>query len=242
MKKTGLLIAAHLSAFILPLFFWAGQAMATTYINSNFTMIDPGGTTFGGTNDIEALWDGTLNTDVTGTNFNMTMASEADFPFFGFPWAAHNIRVFGPGSYSFDTTCSVTEVESGIAACGGAAADFLDLSVGADQIGAHILWDWNISENIDIAVLWDKNDVFDSTAPHDIYQGPAGSGPALDTIFDLVSVDGDGDGTPGIVMIDGPFIGFSANFNLQAVPIPPAVWLFGSGLLGLVGMARHKKA
>jgi len=26
------------------------------------------------------------------------------------------------------------------------------------------------------------------------------------------------------------------------VPVPPAVWLFGSGLLGLVGMARRKKA
>ena len=26
------------------------------------------------------------------------------------------------------------------------------------------------------------------------------------------------------------------------VPIPAAAWLFGSGLLGLVGMARHKKA
>jgi hypothetical protein len=26
------------------------------------------------------------------------------------------------------------------------------------------------------------------------------------------------------------------------VPIPPSVWLFGSGLLGLVGMARRKKA
>ncbi len=26
------------------------------------------------------------------------------------------------------------------------------------------------------------------------------------------------------------------------VPVPPAVWLFGSGLLGLVGIARRKKA
>ena len=26
------------------------------------------------------------------------------------------------------------------------------------------------------------------------------------------------------------------------VPIPSAIWLFGSGLLGLVGLARHKKA
>jgi hypothetical protein len=30
--------------------------------------------------------------------------------------------------------------------------------------------------------------------------------------------------------------------NLTAVPIPAAVWLFGSGLLGLVGIARRKKA
>ena len=25
------------------------------------------------------------------------------------------------------------------------------------------------------------------------------------------------------------------------VPIPPAIWLFGSGLIGLVGIARRKK-
>ena len=30
--------------------------------------------------------------------------------------------------------------------------------------------------------------------------------------------------------------------SLQAVPVPAAVWLFGSGLLGLVGVARRKKA
>lgn len=30
--------------------------------------------------------------------------------------------------------------------------------------------------------------------------------------------------------------------EITAVPVPAAVWLFGSGLLGLVGMARRKKA
>ena len=30
--------------------------------------------------------------------------------------------------------------------------------------------------------------------------------------------------------------------QVQVVPIPAAVWLFGSGLLGLVGIARRKKA
>lgn len=30
--------------------------------------------------------------------------------------------------------------------------------------------------------------------------------------------------------------------DVSAVPVPSAVWLFGSGLLGLVGMVKHKKA
>jgi len=34
----------------------------------------------------------------------------------------------------------------------------------------------------------------------------------------------------------------SYTLNVGAVPVPAAVWLFGSGLLGLVGMARRKKA
>jgi len=36
---------------------------------------------------------------------------------------------------------------------------------------------------------------------------------------------------------------FSQNvFGYQAVPVPAAAWLFGSGLISLVGMARRKKA
>lgn len=30
-------------------------------------------------------------------------------------------------------------------------------------------------------------------------------------------------------------------YLISSVPVPPAVWLFGSGLIGLVGMARRKK-
>lgn len=35
---------------------------------------------------------------------------------------------------------------------------------------------------------------------------------------------------------------FYDNLNVSAVPVPAAVWLFGSGLLGLVGVARRRKA
>ena len=34
----------------------------------------------------------------------------------------------------------------------------------------------------------------------------------------------------------------AGHFLVRPVPVPASVWLFGSGLLGLVGMARRKKA
>lgn len=47
---------------------------------------------------------------------------------------------------------------------------------------------------------------------------------------------------------DGPFVGLRISMEflgndppVTVVPIPAAIWLFGSGLLGLVGMARRKK-
>jgi len=36
--------------------------------------------------------------------------------------------------------------------------------------------------------------------------------------------------------------GSACTFDTSAIPIPAAVWLFGSGLIGLVGIARRKKA
>ena len=35
---------------------------------------------------------------------------------------------------------------------------------------------------------------------------------------------------------------YISGLNVTAVPVPAAVWLFGSGLLGLIGVARRKKA
>ena len=185
-------------------------------IFGNFTMLDAGGSTFGGTNDVAAIWDGSLNTSVTSTNFNMTMGSDANFPFFGFPWSAHDIRVFGAGNYSFDTTCTTAQVQAGTADCGGTADQFLDLNVGAGQVGAQVLFDWNITKNIDVVLLWDVDGIYSDPNPSGaLYQGPAGPTPATDCVYELVSRDADGDGAPGANMIDGPFINFQANFNLN---------------------------
>ena len=61
------------------------------------------------------------------------------------------------------------------------------------------------------------------------------------------------DGISGSPMIDGPFAGTSVNFDIgsgnslevlsvSSVPVPAAVWLFGSGLIGLIGLARRKQS
>ena len=34
---------------------------------------------------------------------------------------------------------------------------------------------------------------------------------------------------------------FSGDVNTSVVPIPTAVWLFGSGLIGLLGVAKRKR-
>jgi len=33
-----------------------------------------------------------------------------------------------------------------------------------------------------------------------------------------------------------------SNLMITAVPIPPAIWLFGSGLIGLIGIAKRRKS
>jgi len=42
--------------------------------------------------------------------------------------------------------------------------------------------------------------------------------------------------------VDAYFDNVTISTDVAAVPVPAAVWLFGSGLLGLIGVARRKKA
>jgi hypothetical protein len=58
-------------------------------------------------------------------------------------------------------------------------------------------------------------------------------GGAVSTPFDRVVLI---DWFDDVVFID------NLHFGNAVVPIPAAIWLFGSGLLGMVGIARRKKA
>lgn len=54
----------------------------------------------------------------------------------------------------------------------------------------------------------------------------------LDAAFHVSGIGGTGFTT----------VNYALHLEGHVVPLPPAVWLFGSGLLGLVGIARRKKA
>lgn len=240
-KKTALVIALTAATIIggtaeasqISAAGYATTSSPTSSINNNFTMLSGSGGFIGGTNDVSMTWDGTVFTssaDYTGPGgaHNMTLASPSTF--FGYTWTAHDIQVFRPGTYSFNTALGGGNAESGT----------LNMTVGAGQLGAHMLFDWSSSANIDVAVVWNANGVFGTTAAQQSLTGTQ--------VWNSVSVDGDGNGSPGIKMAPGgPFQGSQANFNLNgitpaAVPLPAAVWLLGSGLLGMVGVARRKKS
>lgn len=132
--------------------------------------------------------------------------------FFGFNWTASGGQlVTGAGNYSLDTT---TGAVSSVASCTVAFDGALCFTIGANQIAGKIDFAWSTSSGIRVVNVWDINTNGSLTA----------------------------NGVPG--MENGPFPNYNAAFSLSApglVPVPAAVWLFGSGLLGLVGIARRKK-
>lgn len=183
----------------------------------NFTMLDSNGDVFGGTNDVVFNWDGvSLNVDENDTNFGLIeIFSARPQPFNSFIWTAHHVRVFGPGTYTFDTACSATQYDAGTTSCGGSAP--LTMTVAEGQYGAHILFDWSSSSDIDVVNVWDQDAQWDrhgqTGETNKLHLGAAGIIPAEDAFWELVSTDINGDNINGSPMVDGPFQGFYANFN-----------------------------
>jgi hypothetical protein len=50
------------------------------------------------------------------------------------------------------------------------------------------------------------------------------------------------DPTPTVWTLSANATGGTYSMTISAVPVPAAVWLFGSGLIGLIGIARRKTA
>ena len=100
-----------------------------------------------------------------------------------------------------------------------------------------MLFDWNVSQNIDVVNVWNQNSTWnsnpvDNAGTNDLWSGSLWAGPAglninPNTTWAHVSTDADGDNVNGVQMLDGPFQGFRANFNLgpadscQGAPLVP---------------------
>lgn len=181
--------------------------------DNNFTMLDVGGGVTGGTNDVVMAWDQQYNTatsdPVTPATAHMQISSGT--PFFGYTWTAHHIRVFGPGTYTINVDCTTPQIEAGTCTANADPTRNYTFTVGAGQVAAHMLFDWNTTKNIDVVDIWNQTAVF---GPSPLYTGASGcANPAQ--VWDLMSSDWDGDGQNGAAMIDGPFKGFKANFNIK---------------------------
>jgi len=61
--------------------------------------------------------------------------------------------------------------------------------------------------------------------------------PGSSTVVSIDTVYAVGDGFGSALTLDG-----TSGAVINAVPVPAAVWLFGSGLIGLIGIARRKSA
>ena len=135
--------------------------------------------------------------------------------------------------------------------------DYLMTGAGAsvDVDGWSDVWDWNdlifgpsVQQNLDIAGdltiidsnphTWTGSTSFDLTGSS--WDGINHIGLALqNNLYASTSAEGER------AWIEKKIIGGGVDLSIDTsvvVPVPAAVWLFGSGLLGLVGIARRKKS
>lgn len=137
--------------------------------------------------------------------------------FNNFPWVADQQSWFD--THSSTLTWSGTGQSTNT---GNAIGDFTyTFHLSSNQVAAGTFFDWSTSINIPVLTIYDCGVSGPSACIGKSLGMAAGPFPTQKPRFDGTTND------------DFPMSG--------AVPVPAAVWLMGSGLLGLVGVARRRK-
>ena len=153
-----------------------------------------------------------LGLDINGTSYDVTFYSGAGDTFNAL-WDSNGDEIFGNDSSVFN-----------------AAPTFW-----GDEAGA---------TSATLAIMAALGTVDTTNGPYDSFSVPFGraSTSILRCIDAHISPTTDAYNCTGTT--DAASIGGATGYVsfTSAVPVPAAVWLFGSGLLGLIGLARRKKA
>ena len=168
-----------------------------------------------------ALITNLYNLDINGTNYDVTFHTGASDTFNAL-WDADSDGVFGgPGSL-FDAAPTFWGDETGAIA----AANAIELALGVG--------DWTSPGTLSDSFLIPYKLAFGGVLTAGI--------DSINVAMDQSTTWASDTTVAGIVDDNASYITTNpyATFSVSAVPIPAAVWLFGSGLLGLIGVARRK--
>lgn len=194
------------------------------------------------------------------------------YPYYGDPTWGYGRRTQISGTMTYDTSTGAgTGTMSSFAWMNGTQWVSHDINlhnIGGGLVIGTMLYDAYGITNIPVETVWDASG-FLGAGPYSVGQTISGVGavPASDGInsgnypigpvpFATTTYNTDGgsitsdDGIGGSPLTGGPFSGYNPNIDLtsmtvtsvSSVPIPAAVWLFGSGLLGLIGVGRRRQS
>ena len=141
----------------------------------------------------------------------MTWGVSSTALFFSHPWTASNGNLYSdPGNYVLDTATGT--VSTAAPDTLGTNDGRMHFTIGYGQIAGTIDFAFDSDTGIRIVEVWNIN---------------------ADGALTAMAVPG---------MENGPLIGFNAAFDLSShgiVPTPAAAWLFGIGIIGLMGLLRR---
>jgi hypothetical protein len=148
---------------------------------------------------------------------------------------------------------ALTVDDDGVGAPEGIVGGTFDLSAIIDDVGS--LSGGSIIIGGTVASIGANSGTLLTGTLTDIGFKDAGGGDPLEFLFSVTGGDLAGlyGGTGGIILTGTGFTswvtsfqnasstGMSDTFTVSPVPVPAAVWLFGSALLGLAGFGRHSR-